>query len=741
MKTNIIRKLQHETRGGVVDNRRGIFLVITAIGIVAVMSFMALSVDLGVITLTKTNLQNCADAAALAAAQEIMVAIKTAGDEVEEGQTMPDINALAVESAKDMALKVVELNGFYIDKDADVSFGKRSYNEDTEEFEIEWGTAPYSSGSFNVVKVRVRMDNPDANAPDAQLQLFFAGISSDDAVSLAAEAIAFVEARDIAVVMDYSGSMNDDSCYRSINKLSQTSIEENMTDIIDALEINIGTMTNEPTYLKVTETKDGLTATCTFKNTEVFVECSEAYHEVTLEFSDGIQETFEVLTETSGTHTGTGDNTGKTIDHVWVKRIGEGEEVTVQGSNPTKKSLPYIEVTFKNGSIFVESTKDLSNVVLEFEDGTHYKFDDLNGGQTGTFEGVGDYEGAHIVGCWVKSGTNHSGDGPGYGERFDNPNSAETSSTTITIQMDDTVQNVIEYYELDEVTWPYPSGTWDSFVHHCRINSKIRNAGYRRMYGGWCLVDYLLEKQALYNRCPDLWKTPHYPFHAAKNGTSLFCEFLEGLEFGDYLGLVTYATYSKIQTELNDEHTETTVDLGEDWLTSDYEKIDTIQRHKQASHFANTTGIGYGMEDAITLLESKGRIGARHTIVLMTDGLANQSPDDFVMPNDWNWAELTDYDGDGVADYTTDNRHKQYLFYQVKRAVDLDYVIHTMSVGVGADRDLMKAVAFAGSGEWIDVPGGSTIAEMEDQMLSAFTQIAADVPPPKLLLDPGDLSY
>ena len=59
----------------------------------------------------------------------------------------------------------------------------------------------------------------------------------------------------------------------------------------------------------------------------------------------------------------------------------------------------------------------------------------------------------------------------------------------------------------------------------------IKNAGYRRKYGGSCMVDYLLGSKSLYTRCPDLWKTPHYPFHAAKNGTSLFCDFLEGLDY------------------------------------------------------------------------------------------------------------------------------------------------------------------------------------------------------------------
>ena len=55
---------------------------------------------------------------------------------------------------------------------------------------------------------------------------------------------------------------------------------------------------------------------------------------------------------------------------------------------------------------------------------------------------------------------------------------------------------------------------------------------------------------------------------------------------------------------------------------------------------------------------------------------------------------------------------------------------------MGADRELMQAIASAGGGVFIDVPGGSTIAEMESQLEEAFAQIAAKVPAVKLVFDP-----
>jgi hypothetical protein len=67
----------------------------------------------------------------------------------------------------------------------------------------------------------------------------------------------------------------------------------------------------------------------------------------------------------------------------------------------------------------VVSDKDISNVVLRFEDGSTQKFDNLSG-HTGTFAGTGLSLGKRIQGTWVKSGCNYGTDGPGYGEWVSN---------------------------------------------------------------------------------------------------------------------------------------------------------------------------------------------------------------------------------------------------------------------------------------------------------------------------------
>ena len=77
-------------------------------------------------------------------------------------------------------------------------------------------------------------------------------------------------------------------------------------------------------------------------------------------------------------------------------------------------------------SISVSSCKDLSNVVLGFDDCTTMKFDGLSG-KTGSFVAPA---GKNIVTTWVKSGCYRSGDGPGWGWRVDNPNQCAAHSCT-----------------------------------------------------------------------------------------------------------------------------------------------------------------------------------------------------------------------------------------------------------------------------------------------------------------------
>jgi hypothetical protein len=286
-------------------------------------------------------------------------------------------------------------------------------------------------------------------------------------------------------------------------------------------------------------------------------------------------------------------------------------------------------------------------------------------------------------------------------------------------------------FGLDAIAYPYPSGSWDSFIDYCRNDSSVNTAGYRKKYGGLTFVNYLQTQQTQHSKTPTLWQTSHYPFHAIKQGATQFCDYLNSIGFDDEIGLVSYDDYSRVETTLNEDGY--SIDLSSNPITNQYEDINQLQRHKQAGHYYTYTATGAGMQSAHQLLDDHIRGGAQPTIILMTDGLANKKPSGWSLPAGWSWAEYTDFDGNGSADYSTSDSNVQYAFYEATVAAQKGAIIHTISVGAGGDDALMQAIAFVGNGVFVDVPGGTSIEDMEEQLEDAFKIIASKLPPPKLI--------
>ena len=97
--------------------------------------------------------------------------------------------------------------------------------------------------------------------------------------------------------------------------------------------------------------------------------------------------------------------------------------VSIDMEEPETNCRPRVGASFSadHKSATANSTMDLSNVVLKFSDQTTQKFDGLSG-MSITLSGTGANSDKCIVGVWIKSGCNQSGDGPGYGEWFPNVN-------------------------------------------------------------------------------------------------------------------------------------------------------------------------------------------------------------------------------------------------------------------------------------------------------------------------------
>ncbi|MEJ7592926.1 MAG: vWA domain-containing protein [Planctomycetaceae bacterium] len=237
------------------EHRKGVFFVLAVICMLGAMTFVGMSVDLGMITVTKTRMQAAADSAALAAAQEIVVAVRDASWDSESGLDMAAVQSLAAADARAMAEYVAKLNGFYINPSTDVLLGRRMLASDGVSYTETWGTGP-----FNCVKVNIRKDNRNSSAPDAKLPLIFAPVLGERAQSITTSATAFIESRDIVCTLDYSASMNDDSCMSSatISRLTKSAVESNLDAIWAALVASDVRFSNDASTKKFPSTGFGL---------------------------------------------------------------------------------------------------------------------------------------------------------------------------------------------------------------------------------------------------------------------------------------------------------------------------------------------------------------------------------------------------------------------------------------------------------------------------------------------------
>ncbi len=656
------RRRRRRARGR--ESRRGVLGVKTIVLLPAIMAFLALAVDMGSLVNEKTKMQNAVDAAALAAAGEIVAAVDEEGD---QGDGEIDVNSIAEQRARDMAARVAELNHVYVDPQRDVRFGRSTYNEATEEWSVSWDETPY-----NVVQVVARRDvtNPvpdDADDPDGRpVQLPFARAIGLGSREVTVSATSFVESRDIVVVMDFSRSMNFDSGL-DVSNLSETEVIDNEWEIYQALgSPDLGPIITPSSkaefdgeiYYQETRSDNGMTGTVRYRFNEVDVELDCQYKRVKLYYYD----------YDGNYHTKS------------IYEVASSGTYDIQDYDSSGRRI-----------YMVKFYKDVADTVTL---------------------SIADYD-EKDTGDW------HS------------------------------LDEKLVYFGLDSKPWPYPQGSWREFLRYCRYEPdrgksssewgrRMYNTGRPFRYTGAAFVNYLLERRCAHDETPQLADTPHYPFHAVKNGTTLFLEFLENLDFGDAVGMVCYATTAQwLDGPINcvPNVCNMTVDLSSEPISRQYTDLNTLQRHTQAAHFSSSTNMGDGIVEASSLLAQHARYGSRKTMLLMTDGNANTYPGSFSAPDGFDWNDIVDADGNlyTPGGSYSEVQGKTYALYKAYEAVRDGVTIHTMSVGAGADSEIMEVIAIMGGGVHINVPGGTTIAEMQDELNVAFNKIAAKVPPPRLI--------
>ncbi len=159
---------------------RGVIVVLAAMMLVVMFGMIAFAVDVGYLNLVRTQLQTTADAAALAGASRL-----GQGDVVAVAQDIASKNFVAGRAGQLAA--------------ADVQTGL--WNSDTRTFSV-------STTYINAVKVTVKTGPSNGGSTG----LFFGRVLGHSSADLSASAIATVNPRDIAFVIDLSSSMHNDTC-------------------------------------------------------------------------------------------------------------------------------------------------------------------------------------------------------------------------------------------------------------------------------------------------------------------------------------------------------------------------------------------------------------------------------------------------------------------------------------------------------------------------------------------------
>lgn len=165
---------------------RGVVLVWVAILMVVLLGCVALAVDVGYLYLTRAQLQNAADAGALAA----MAAIR-------DGQTKTQAQqeAALVAESNEAAAKNVRLN-----PDQDVVFG--SYSFATRRFQ--------PGGYFADATAAQVTARRTAGSPAGPVPLFFANVLGRHEADVSATGIAAVGKREIVILQDCSRSFTNE---------------------------------------------------------------------------------------------------------------------------------------------------------------------------------------------------------------------------------------------------------------------------------------------------------------------------------------------------------------------------------------------------------------------------------------------------------------------------------------------------------------------------------------------------
>jgi Flp pilus assembly protein TadG len=314
--------------------RNGNIVVLAAFFMIVMMAFLAMSIDLGYMYTSRTELQRSVDAAALAGVQDLV-------------NSVDDAQAAATEY---LVRNPVGSSFTFVNETqlaSDIAAFKTAHGNN---LQLKYGNWEPTTGTFTETNVLPSAMTVTMTYPN--MPFFFARALGKDNFSISASGTAMFQPRDIVVVLDYSASMNDDSTFTSIGKLSR--------EVVEASLLNCWNDLGPPVYGNLQFTPQWAVAqgvaenagtqvphvTVEYRDTAVYVTSTRSMTTVKLKFSNGSTQSFSPGTQT-GTFQGSGGNAGQHITNVWVKSWNNAATFGTNGE-PFDFTSSNINATLKN---------------------------------------------------------------------------------------------------------------------------------------------------------------------------------------------------------------------------------------------------------------------------------------------------------------------------------------------------------------------------------------------------------
>lgn len=170
------------------DSRSGSILPLVAVSLVALLGLIALAVDIGLVTVARTQAQDVADLAALSGARQLN------GNSLAK-TNLNNVNG-ATATARDRADDNRILTSLVNSSDVQVRAGTYTYSSSTQRFTPNFPSSP-DPDAWSIMEVTINGSVPT----------FFGRVFGVNSFALKTQSTAAHRPRDVALVLDFSGSM------------------------------------------------------------------------------------------------------------------------------------------------------------------------------------------------------------------------------------------------------------------------------------------------------------------------------------------------------------------------------------------------------------------------------------------------------------------------------------------------------------------------------------------------------